>query len=236
MPEISRRKAMSMLAVTIGGAALVPRAALGAGAAVVDADDVCFITPETTEGPFYVDPSLVRMDITDGRPGMPTKLRLQVVDERCQPVVDARVDVWHCDARGAYSGVAAETANLNFLRGTQVTDAAGRVEFLTIYPGWYPGRTPHIHLKVWIDQTTVLTGQMFFPDIVSDEVYTTLPPYNERGPQTSPRNDGDAIARQAGERAMADVHQLPEQFLITLTIGVEPPAPFGGMAAPPTAA
>ena len=103
---------------------------------------VCILTPEATEGPFYFDPKLVRSDITEGKQGAPLVLTLQIVQAKdCTPLSDARVDVWHADELGLYSGYARqETGSAKgetFLRGTQFTGADGEVRFKTIYPGWY---------------------------------------------------------------------------------------------------
>src|SRR5438477_2608612 len=117
----------------------------------------CALTPEETEGPYWVEEGLDRSDITvdpsDGsvRPGVPLQLNLNVLraDASCAPAAGARVDVWHCDAGGLYSDEAANgTVGKRFLRGYQTTDANGAVRFTTIYPGWYSGRTIHIHFRV----------------------------------------------------------------------------------------
>ena len=118
MPEITRRQALSMLAVTVAGGALLPRAAF-AQDTLMDAD-VCVIVPEVTEGPYYFDPALLRADITEGRPGLPMTLKMQVVDQACAPLADARVDVWHCDADGNYSGYNGFEGE-TFMRGTQMS-------------------------------------------------------------------------------------------------------------------
>jgi protocatechuate 3,4-dioxygenase beta subunit len=238
--KLTRRQALSLLAVTTGGA-LMSREAFaqatgGSGAGLITGAEVCVITPEVTEGPFYFDPALVRTDITEGRPGLPTTIRLQVVDEQCRPLQNARVDIWHCDATGIYSGYPNQTGGADatgetFMRGTQFTDERGIVEFATIYPGWYRGRTTHIHFKVFLDETTLLTGQLFFPDEVSEAVYATAAPYNER-PGRDTFNDNDNLARRAGERSVASVSERPEGYLAQLIVGVEPPGAFGGMSAP----
>jgi protocatechuate 3,4-dioxygenase beta subunit len=240
--KLSRRRIIPMLAVTVAGVPLIAREAFAQATGntgdrlILDAD-VCAITPETTEGPFYFDPALERTDITEGRPGLPTKVRLQIVDERCEPLPGARVDIWHCDALGIYSGYQRQLGNLDtrgetFMRGTQFADADGIAEFETIYPGWYPGRTPHIHFKVFVDSATLLTGQLFFPDEVSRKVYATVAPYTDRsnGPDTP--NDRDGIARRAGNSSVAAVEELPEAYLVQLIIGVEPIGQFGGMSFP----
>ncbi len=221
---ITRRKALSLLAITVGGAVVLPRSAFAQNATLITGADVCLLAPETTEGPFYFDPALVRRDITEGRPGLPTLVRLQVVDATCTPIAGARVDIWHCDAEGVYSGYAGQPGGdargETFMRGTQVAGADGVVEFETIYPGWYGGRTPHIHFKILLDERSALTGQLFFPDEVSERVYAT-PPYAGRG-QADTTNATDGIARRAGAAAMALVEELPERYEAAMIIGVDP--------------
>jgi protocatechuate 3,4-dioxygenase beta subunit len=140
--------------------------AAGSGPAAVAAGLVsCVLTPEMTEGPYYLDGGKVRRDIREGRPGVPLVLRTMVVDaSTCRPVKGAAVDVWHCDAGGTYSGFAQEgAAGRTFLRGIQRTDVTGLARFTTVYPGWYEGRTVHIHVQVHIGGSVVHTGQLFFP-------------------------------------------------------------------------
>jgi protocatechuate 3,4-dioxygenase beta subunit len=228
---------MSLIAITAGGGIFVPRQAAGQnGPAHVSQNlmpgaAMCMIMPETTEGPFYFDPDLVRQDITEGREGVPLTARLQVVDAACEPTPSARVDIWHCDAKGRYSGYpgqgddrTADTSGESFLRGTQIADDSGIAEFRTIYPGWYRGRTPHIHFMVFVDDRTTLTGQMFFPDEVSKAIYTRVAPYTERtgGPETF--NDNDAIARRAGPAALAAVREIASAYEAELIVAVDPAA------------
>src|SRR3989440_6690446 len=122
----------------------------GAGPAAVASGAVsCVLAPEQTEGPYYIANEKLRRNITEGRPGTPLTLRLRVVDaSTCKPIKNAAVDVWHCDALGAYSGFGAGSGNRTFMRGVQRTDANGFATFQTVYPGWYQGRTVHIHVKV----------------------------------------------------------------------------------------
>ncbi len=180
--------------------------------------NVCLVQPETTAGPFYLDPGLVRRDITEGRPGAPMRLRLQVVRADCSPVEGARVDVWHCDAAGAYSGVQG-LPGTTFLRGTQLSGADGVAEFATIYPGWYPGRTPHVHYIVFLDDLTVLTSQLFFADAASAAVYGNVAPYDARGLPDRP-NDADGIARRAGAAAVAAVTGSTRALEAALVVGI----------------
>jgi protocatechuate 3,4-dioxygenase beta subunit len=152
MRPLSTTDRRSLLkALTVAPAAIVLPFAVRAEAdrAGLISTDVCLLQPELTEGPFYVDPQLIRSDITEGRPGLPMQMRLQVVDAACTPVEGARVDLWHCDAQGAYSGVrnlrgGPDMTGQTFLRGTQITDATGVASFQTIFPGWYPSRTTHM--------------------------------------------------------------------------------------------
>jgi protocatechuate 3,4-dioxygenase beta subunit len=154
--------------------------------------------PEKTSGPFPLDEQFDRSDITEDYPGHPVRLGLRVLDESCAAVPGAKVEIWHTDATGDYSaytdngGGKDEGEGTTFLRGTQTADDDGIVEFLTIYPGWYSGRAVHIHLRVHLDDATVLTSQMFFDSDYTAEVFATGP-YAEFGlPDTS--NESDSIA------------------------------------------
>jgi hypothetical protein len=118
------------------------------------------LAPEQTEGPYYVDDAAVRRNVTEGRPGVALTLRLTVVNaSSCKPIKGAAVEIWHCDAGGVYSATGAE-ADERFLRGIQRTDAKGLALFKTLYPGWYQGRTVHIHTMVHIGGNVVHTGQL----------------------------------------------------------------------------
>jgi protocatechuate 3,4-dioxygenase beta subunit len=167
----------------------------------------CVLTPEQEEGPFYIDLARVRRDITEDRPGVPLALALTVVDAKtCEPIRDAAVDIWHCDALGVYSGVEG-SENETFLRGVQLTDANGLAEFVTIYPGQYPGRTTHIHLKVHLggrqsDDTysgarVSHVGQLFTTDERDKEVFA-LAPYNQNEAEVTPRNADGIFLEQGG--------------------------------------
>jgi protocatechuate 3,4-dioxygenase beta subunit len=153
--------------------------------------------PQQTEGPFFLDDDLVRSDVTDGKPGTPLVLIVIVQSAAgCTPIAEAAVDIWQCDAGGVYSGFPGQLGGLDttgqtFLRGTQLTDADGRVQFHTIYPGWYPGRTTHIHFKVRPTPTTEATSQLYFPEAITSDVYTTTP-YSARG-QKDTSNAADGV-------------------------------------------
>lgn len=227
MPEIHRRSLLKALSLVPLGALPLWAQKAAAEAGLVTGN-VCLVSPETTAGPFYIDPKLIRADITEGRPGVPLGLTLQVVSEACTPLSNARVDIWHCDADGNYSGFAGQgsdteldTRGLTFLRGTLFTGANGIVTFTTIYPGWYRSRTAHIHCMVFPDETTVLTSQIFFPDEVSSEIYLSMPPYRDRPGIPQITNANDNIARNAGDGAFAVVQTDGEGFAAALVIGVQ---------------
>jgi protocatechuate 3,4-dioxygenase beta subunit len=188
--------ALGLTAVPI--VACAQRPAAPATSARLIAGTACPATPEQTEGPFYFDPELVRQDIGEGKPGVPLRLRLQIVDAAaCAPSGRARVDIWHCDAAGVYSGYDRErSAGARWLRGTQFADAEGVALFNTLYPGWYEGRAPHVHVKAWMPDGRELTSQLYFPEAVSDAVYVEGA-YAGR-PGRRPRNSDDGLFRRAG--------------------------------------
>jgi protocatechuate 3,4-dioxygenase beta subunit len=132
-------------------------------------------------------------------------------------VRNAAVEIWHCDAAGVYSGVQGNTRM--FLRGVQRTDAKGLALFRTIYPGWYPGRTVHVHTMVHIGGNVVHTGQLYFPDAVTDAVFRRSP-YNRR-PNRDPRNAGDSIYRNGGRRSTLKLRRNGPAYVGSITMGVQ---------------
>jgi protocatechuate 3,4-dioxygenase beta subunit len=180
----------------------------------------CTLTPEATEGPFYLDINDVRQDITEGKAGAPLALQLTIVDaSTCTAIKDAAIDIWHCDAGGAYSGVQGSNGT-TFLRGTQMSDADGLATFDTIYPGWYQGRAVHIHMKVHVDNSVVHTGQLFFDDSLSDSVFQNSP-YSGRGTRDM-RNEDDSIFTDAGgASAIVPVSKNGSNYSGQITVGVK---------------
>ncbi len=223
---MSRRASLASLGGLVAGAAglagLRTAEEAGAGPAGIASGLVtCVLAPEQTEGPYYVDDADVRRNVTEGRPGVALTLRLTVVDaSTCKPVKNAAVEIWHCDAGGIYSGVSQQgTSSERFLRGVQRTDANGLAIFRTIYPGWYRGRTVHIHTMVHIGGNVVHTGQLYFSDAVTDAVYKRSP-YNRR-PNRTPRNAGDSIYRNGGKRSTLRLVKKGSAYAGAITMGIQ---------------
>ena len=176
----------------------------------------CVLAPEQTEGPYYLPGDRLRKNITEGKPGVPLTLKLSVVDvQTCKPIKGAAVDIWHCDALGTY---AAQT-NATFLRGIQKTDAKGMATFVTVYPGWYQGRTVHIHVKVALGGNIVHTGQLYFADATTDKVYLRSP-YRSRPGRTT-RNPDDAIYRNGGKRSTLRIVKAGSGYTGSIAMGVQ---------------
>jgi len=194
--ELSRRNILRAaggtgLAVLFGNRAL---AFMGdeAEAATVT---TCLLTPEATAGPYWVQENLTRRNVTEGKPGLPLVIRFTVLNAKtCKPIPKADVEIWHCDALGNYSAV--NGASTRYLRGHQKAGATGKAEFLTVFPGWYPGRTPHIHMKVSVGGNVVHTGQVFMNEAITRTVYKQKP-YSTKGAYDTP-HAADMIYSQAG--------------------------------------
>ena len=199
-----RRDTLSLIGA--GALTLLPFGVIRA--ADTNAPITCVATPTQTEGPFFVDERLNRADIRSDpatgivKDGVPLKLRLfarTIVDGACTPLAGALVDVRHCDAKGVYSDVGGPGSRQKFLRGYQMTGDDGGVEFITVYPGWYPGRTAHIHFKIRgrspAGRSYAFTSQLYFDEAISDRVYARAP-YSSSGERT--RNDADFIYRSGG--------------------------------------
>jgi protocatechuate 3,4-dioxygenase beta subunit len=211
---LGRREALAVLGVS-GLALLTGRRVFGQPDAARRLPSVCVVRPEQTEGPYFVDEMLRRSDIradpTDGAvtPGTPIELTFNVsrADAGCTPVAGAHVDLWQCDHAGVYSDVrdhSFNTVGKKFLRGYQVTDPAGIARFTTIYPGWYQGRTVHLHFKVRSAPTArpgfEFTSQLYLDDELTDVVHAKEP-YNAKGQRTV-RNERDGIFRRGGRDLM----------------------------------
>jgi len=233
---LTRREWLSLL----GGATAIPLFGCGQG---VDNRPYakqtiggCVVSPDQVEGPYFVKEQLNRSDIrqdpSDGSisPGVPLKLAIlvyQVGNNACTPLQNATVDIWHCDARGAYSDVkdntssAGDTRGRKFLRGYQVTDANGRVEFQTIYPGWYQGRAVHIHYKIRTNPTSEvgheLTSQLYLDEAVTEEVHAQAP-YSQKGKRDTLLAD-DFIYKRGGSELMIQLSKNAEGYSGVYNVG-----------------
>jgi protocatechuate 3,4-dioxygenase beta subunit len=221
--RLTRRASLTGLlggVLALAGWKAASSAAAGGPAAVTSGQVTCVLTPELTEGPYYIDGEKLRRNITEGRPGAPLTLRLAVVDaSTCRPIKGAAVDIWHADAGGVYSGFGAGSGNRTFMRGIQKTDANGIATFQTVYPGWYQGRTVHIHVKVHIGGNVVHTGQLFFNDTVTDAVYRRSP-YNKR-PNRTTRNAADSIYVNGGSKSLVKIAKRGTGYAGAVTMGVQ---------------
>jgi uncharacterized protein (TIGR03437 family) len=242
MHSLGRRQALALLG---SGATAVLLGRAAATTAAPDATLACVAaTPQVTEGPYWVDEKLFRSDIrTDpatgvARPGVPLALTINVQNSSgsgCVPLAGAYVDIWHCDAIGIYSDEPAYnpgggtgtvvTSGQRFLRGYQITDDKGQVQFLTIYPGWYSGRTIHIHVRVrtYSGNTTLSNDvtQIFF-DEATNNVVMAQAPYSGR---TTPRdttnsNDNVYAGAQNPSRMLATLTQSGLGYAAAITLGV----------------
>lgn len=206
---LTRREVLALTGAAVLGAFTSGTRAQGT------ASPQCIARPEQTEGPFFFDERLNRSDIRSDpatgtvKAGVPLRVTFRVmrVGERCPPIAGAVVDLWQCDAAGAYAGVrdsGGSTVGQKFLRGYQVTDANGLASFTTLYPGWYRGRTVHLHFKIRAESPRSrihdFTSQLYFDDALTDRVLAHEP-YVSRGPRDR-RNEQDGIYARGGGRSL----------------------------------
>lgn len=224
---LSRREVVRFLGVS--AAAWLTRSALGLDAPSASGG-TCVVRPQQTEGPYFVDDRLNRVDITVDpvtgrrRPGKTLNVAFSVSrlrEQRCEPLPDAQVDLWQCDAMGIYSDVRDpqfNTAGQKFLRGYQVTDDRGHVQFVTIYPGWYPGRTVHLHFKIRTESHE-FTSQLYFDDTLTDRIHNQNP-YARNG-QRRTRNANDGIYRRGGNQLKLDVTETSKGLAATFAVAMQ---------------
>lgn len=219
---LTRRTAM------IGGAALTAGGLVRPAFGQQRPPSMCVATPQATAGPFWFDPELKRSDLTEDRQGAPLDLRVNVVNaDGCAPIEGARVDIWQCDAAGLYSGYAdqgfrggVDARGETFLRGWQPAEAGGAASFRTIYPGTYPIRVTHIHLKVFLDGgANALTAQIYFPEEVTRNVYRGRDLYADSLPNVR-ANARDRIFGRAGDTMVAEIGEQNGVMTAAVTVGV----------------
>ena len=245
---LSRREVLAVLGTTVAAATFAWRrgevdsrhsngANQARSAAFAAAIPACVVRPEQTEGPYFIDERLNRSDIRvdpsdqSVKTGVPLRLALQIsrIDNSfCKPLGGAVVDIWHCDALGAYSDVrdvnaGFDTRGKKFLRGYQVTNSNGIAEFLTIYPGWYEGRAVHIHFKIRTDPASrsahEFVSQLYFDETVTDKVHRH-PPYNAKRYRTT-SNDADFIFRRGGKQLMLALSNEAQGYSGKFDIGLQ---------------
>jgi len=230
---LSRRELVALF-----GASTVAALAHRAGAqtpASASSGAGCVVRPEQTEGPYFVDERLLRSDLRSdprtgaSKDGAPLDLTLTVARMTaagaCAPLQGAIVDIWQCDAAGAYSDArdrGFDTRGQQFLRGYQVTDANGQVRFTTIYPGWYPGRAVHIHFKIrtaaGAARAREFTSQFYFDERTTDRVHTRAPYATHTGRRT--RNEGDGIFGETGTQLILPVAEAGQGYAASFNIAM----------------
>jgi len=220
-PSLTRRQAL-----LIAGGGLVAACTAEQREAYAQSAGQCTLTPRATEGPFYLDPRLERADISEGRPGTPLLVRLKVVEAgNCAPVGGTRVDIWQCDAAGVYSAFDGQLGGVDasaqrFLRGHQRAGAPGTVEFRTIWPGWYPGRAPHIHYKVLLGGAEALTAQLYFPDELNAKIYAANAAYPRKW-RDEARNSRDGIFAGARDTGVAKISDAGGMMVASLDVAID---------------
>lgn len=246
---LSRREVLTLLGVTgattllsacvpvtsnngaTGGDTAPASSGNSASATTADQSIMCVVRPELTEGPLFVDEDLNRSDLrsdpTTGQISAGAQFDLtirvnQIAQAACTPLAGIQVDLWHCDANGIYSDtnqLGFQTVGQKFLRGYQITDENGIAKFTTIYPGWYEGRTVHIHIKLRTDAGYDFTSQLFFDDNFTDEVFAVAP-YNSRGERRL-RNEDDGIFGESGGQMMVAVDKVASGYAATFDIALD---------------
>ena len=190
------------------------------------ANGACALTGALTDGPCYDSQSQLLQDISYGQLGLPMRMAFKVLDGSCTPLRGAVVDVWHVSPTGKYSGndpihenVAFCTANDPeyvshlYFRGKQTTNDDGIAVFDTCFPGWYPGRTVHVHLTVTIG-TGAFTSQLVFDDGLVDDIVGTQPIYNARGHRSTTNATDGVVSASTYKQFLFDTERLPDGALL----------------------
>jgi protocatechuate 3,4-dioxygenase beta subunit len=230
---LTRREALALIGAS--GVALLAGATPGRAQAPSGSSPrlSCVVRPQQTEGPFFVEEALNRSDIrSDPRsgevtPGVPLRLTFKVSrlsGAGCTPLAGAQVDAWHCDALGRYSDVrGSSTTGQQFLRGYQMTDAAGSAQFLTVYPGSYGGRAVHVHFKVRTGPASArsyaFTSQLYFDEALTERVYAVEPYASQR--RRWMRNADDGLFRNGGRQLLLAPVQDGQGYAATFDIGLQ---------------
>jgi len=203
-----------------GGSGGVSVGDVGSGRAGANDSPLCEVRPAQTIGPFPNKADLNRSDVRAGQKGTLLRLKLTVYSAgNCRPVPNALVDIWQCNAAGKYSEYSDfGTADQSWLRGFQVAAADGSVRFVTNYPGWYPGRSVHIHFRVRAASQTFVS-QLYFEDALTARVHEQAP-YNAQAGQRT-LNLSDAIFRSGGDKLTLKVAQQGNEHLASFDLGIQ---------------
>lgn len=241
----SRRKFLAGLG-TVGVSSILPAASKTSALVELAAQSyrspdgqplACTLIPSETRGPYPLDlssnQSYFRRAINETKTGVPLSVVLNFVNvnDNCKPIPNARVDIWHCDKDGVYSGYSqpgSNTVGQTFCRGIQITDANGQVTFTTIYPGWYAGRITHIHFEIYLSSVLNATSQMAFPEATTTAVYnSTL--YAAKGQNTSVRSfAADNVFSDGTSLQMSTITgDLANGYTATLNVGINAPRTTG---------
>ena len=193
-------------------------------------DGACTATEADTPGPFttHNPDSLVRADIRGDRDGISLDIELTILDRNngCKPLEGAHVDIWHCDKDGLYSEYGnhrlqkEDLRQEHFLRGRQVTDKNGKVAFTSIFPGWYPGRSTHIHFEVQSPSgDTILISQLAFPEGPQSAVNQVNASKGYKGMEGYRTNDKDGEFKDGVETQLVHISgNLNSGFALTHSI------------------
>lgn len=187
----------------------------------------CVVSPAETDGPFPIKtPSdWVRENIIGNKTGVPLMINIMVqnTNSSCAPLEDVFVDIWQCDSRGNYSEYNGQQdgdfTSEHFLRGRQTTDTNGSATFISLYPGWYPGRAPHLHLEILSNTgTSLLITQVAFPEDISETVYETT----GYGGKADTKNKRDGEFKDSLSRNIADsvTGNVTDGYILTKTVKV----------------
>ncbi|MGR6922320.1 dioxygenase family protein [[Actinomadura] parvosata] len=203
----------------------------------------CSLAPSAQQGPYYFETRALRSDLREDRAGVRLRLAVKVQDGgTCRPLPGSVVEIWHCDAAGLYSGAETESREAlsggdkikidpgekftdmrpsdgrRYLRGAQVADADGIVRFTTIWPGWYPGRTVHIHVMVVVHGSRALCTEVMFDEAINRRVLA-LPPYQGHAKPRDTFNGNDPIFK---ERMLAHVTPDGDGYLAVIVLSAGP--------------
>lgn len=235
-PTMNKREFLKATGM-LGAASILPTGKLFGAPGGRAPAGACVLIPSETAGPFPLDLTanifFFREDIRESTEGVPLRVLLRIIGlDNCEAMQNVRVNIWHCDADGVYSGYPGQLGGLNttgqtFLRGYQITDNDGNVEFITTFPGWYNGRVCHIHFQVYVNSNYSAVSQLTFPIAEKQAIYTANPTLYPNGTDPlTPSQDGifsDGYQYQLSTLTYNDSTQEYECFLEVAVQGTGSP-------------